>query len=61
MAFGDFTFPQVKDDLGLTVDDANLYSDVPAIWSTLSLPVQRSSMTTSRSGPLGKQSVSSDG
>src|SRR4029077_12268877 len=31
MAFGDFTFPQVKDDLDLTVDDVNLYSEAPAI------------------------------
>jgi hypothetical protein len=31
MAFGDFTFPQVKDDLDLTIEDVDLYFDVPAI------------------------------
>jgi hypothetical protein len=31
MAFGDFTFPQVKHDLDLTIDDADLYSDVSPI------------------------------
>ncbi len=31
MAFGDFSFPQVRDDLGLSVDEADLYSAVPAL------------------------------
>jgi hypothetical protein len=31
MAFGDFTFPQVQQDLGLTLDAADLYSDVPGV------------------------------
>lgn len=31
MAFGDFTFPQVQQDLGLAVDEADLFSPVPAI------------------------------
>jgi hypothetical protein len=31
MAFGDFIFPQVKDDLALTIDDADLYSNVRAV------------------------------
>jgi hypothetical protein len=29
MAFGDFTFPQVQQDLGLTLDEADLFSPVP--------------------------------
>jgi hypothetical protein len=29
MAFADFTFPQVQQDLGLTVDEADLFSPVP--------------------------------
>jgi hypothetical protein len=29
MAFGDFTFPQVQQDLGLAVDEADLFSSVP--------------------------------
>jgi hypothetical protein len=31
MAFGDFTFPQVQQDLGLTVSEADLFSQVPAL------------------------------
>ena len=31
MAFGDFTFPQVHQDLGLTVHEADLFSQVPAL------------------------------
>lgn len=31
MAFGDFTFPQVQQDLGLVVNEADLFSHVPAI------------------------------
>ncbi len=30
MAFGDFTFPQVQQDLGLTASEADLFSQVPA-------------------------------
>jgi hypothetical protein len=29
MAFSDFTFPQVQQDLGLTVDEADLFSPIP--------------------------------
>jgi hypothetical protein len=31
MAFVDFTFPRVQLDLGLAIDAADLYSDVPAV------------------------------
>ena len=31
MAFGDFAFPQVYAELGLSFEEADLYSDVPAI------------------------------
>src|SRR5947209_5437647 len=31
MAFRDFTFPKVKDDLGLTFRDADLFSATPAV------------------------------
>ena len=31
MAFSDFTFPQVQQDLGLTVDEADLCSPIPAV------------------------------
>src|SRR5919201_860924 len=31
MAFSDFTFPQVQQDLGLVVDEADLFSPVPPI------------------------------
>jgi hypothetical protein len=31
MAFADFTFPQVKDDLDLTFEDAVLFIEPPAI------------------------------
>lgn len=31
MAFSDFTFPQVLQDLGLTLDEADLFSPVPAL------------------------------
>lgn len=31
MAFSDFTFPQVQQDLGLTVDEADLFSPIPAV------------------------------
>ena len=31
MAFGDFAFPQVQRDLGLTVDEADLFSVVPTV------------------------------
>ena len=31
MAFSDFTFPQVQQDLGLALDEADLFSAVPAI------------------------------
>jgi hypothetical protein len=31
MAFGDFTFPQVQVDLGLTLGEADLFSGVPAV------------------------------
>ena len=31
MAFGDFIFPRVQQDLGLTIDAADLYPDVPAV------------------------------
>lgn len=31
MAFGDFTFPQVHQDLGLTVRETDLFSQVPAL------------------------------
>ncbi len=31
MAFGDFTFPQVQNDLGLTIGEADLFSGVPAV------------------------------
>src|SRR4051794_36484703 len=30
MAFGDFTFPKVQHDLGLTGDDSNLFDTIPA-------------------------------
>ena len=31
MAFSDFTFPQVQQDLGLTVDEADLFSPIPTV------------------------------
>jgi hypothetical protein len=31
MAFGDFTFPRIQQDLGLTVDEADLSSAVPGV------------------------------
>lgn len=31
MAFSDFTFPQVQQDLGLTVDEADLCSPIPVV------------------------------
>jgi hypothetical protein len=31
MSFQNFTFPQVQQDLGLTVDEADLYSHIPAL------------------------------
>jgi hypothetical protein len=31
MAFSDFTFPQVQQDLGLTVDEADLFSPIPMV------------------------------
>ena len=31
MAFGDFVFPQVQHDLGLTVAEADLFGAVPAV------------------------------
>jgi hypothetical protein len=31
MAFGDFSFPQVMQDLGLTLNEADLFSAVPAV------------------------------
>ena len=31
MAFSDFTFPQVQQDLGLTVEEADLFSPTPAV------------------------------
>ena len=31
MAFQNFSFPQVEQDLGLTLADANLFSQVPGI------------------------------
>jgi hypothetical protein len=31
MAFSDFTFPQVQQDLGLTIDEADLYGSIPAV------------------------------
>jgi hypothetical protein len=31
MAFSDFTFPQVQQDLGLSVDEADLFSPVPPL------------------------------
>ena len=31
MAFSDFTFPQVQQDLGLTVDEADLCAPIPAL------------------------------
>jgi hypothetical protein len=31
MAFGDFTFPQVQIELGLTFEEVNLFSNVPAV------------------------------
>ncbi len=31
MAFADFTFPQVQVDLGLTLEEADLYSSVPPV------------------------------
>jgi hypothetical protein len=31
MSFQDFRFPQVQNDLGLTVDEADLFSEVPAV------------------------------
>ena len=31
MAFSDFTFPQVQQDLGLALDEADLFSPVPAM------------------------------
>jgi hypothetical protein len=31
MAFSDFSFPQVQEDLGLALDEADLFSPVPAL------------------------------
>jgi hypothetical protein len=31
MAFGDFTFPEVQHDLGLSLNEADLFSQVPAL------------------------------
>ncbi len=31
MAFSDFTFPQVQQDLGLTIDEADLFSPIPTV------------------------------
>ena len=35
MAFSDFTFPQVQQDLGLVVDEADLFSPVSLVTSLL--------------------------
>jgi hypothetical protein len=44
MAFSDFTFPQVQQDLGLVVDEADLFSPVPP------LPLREDFVTTLTDG-----------